>query len=95
MNTKLDLCDLCGGELNHSKIDYELKVKNEIILIHNVEADVCHQCGETYLDASTSEIIDEIYLTRKKTKPLRYIPVPVYQFSKRKLTNLPLVLKAH
>lgn len=77
---KKDLCDICGGELEKKIIDYELKVKREIIMIHNVTADKCNQCGEVYLDDYTSEVIDEIYSSRKKIKPLKYLPVPVFPF---------------
>ena len=79
-----DLCDFCGGELETKRIDYEFRVKKEMIMIHAVKAEVCGQCGQSYIDAQTEEKIEEIYQTRNQIKPLRYIPVPVFSFGAEK-----------
>ena len=79
-----DLCDICSGELQEKEIDYEVKIGNEFIIIKQVKADVCSQCNEVYLDAETSEKIDYICTERRFLKPLKYIPVPVFSFPKRR-----------
>ena len=73
-----DLCDLCGGELKHKKVDLELHIQKELLICEGLPADVCKQCGEKYFDAEVSAKIDEFIKKYKKEKPLRYIPVPVF-----------------
>lgn len=83
MKKKKDLCDICGGELNRQKINYELTIKQEMLLITNIFADKCTQCGEIYLDAEASEMVDNIYTARNQLKPTKYIPVPVFKAEKQ------------
>ena len=82
-----DLCDFCSGHLKRESVDYQIKREAEWIVIRNVQVDKCQQCGELYLDSETSEAIDLIYNARKKLKPVRYIPVPVFLFSKAKTSK--------
>ncbi len=76
--TERDLCDICGGELEHKNVDLELHIKKEHLICEGLPADVCRQCGEKYFDAAVSAKIDEFVKKYKKKKPLRYIPVPVF-----------------
>lgn len=73
-----DLCDLCGGELEHKMVDIELHIQKELLICEDLPADVCKQCGEKYFSAEVSTKIDEFVKKYKEEKPLRYIPVPVF-----------------
>ncbi|MDP2753038.1 MAG: type II toxin-antitoxin system MqsA family antitoxin [Nitrospirota bacterium] len=73
-----DLCDLCGGELVHKKVNLELHIQKELVICEDLPADVCKQCGEKYFDAEVSKKIDKFIKKYKKEKPLRYISVPVF-----------------
>lgn len=73
-----DLCDLCGGELVHKKVNLELHIQKELLICEDLPADVCKQCGEKYFDAEVSKKIDKFIKKYKKEKPSRYIPVPVF-----------------
>ena len=73
-----DLCDFCGGELKRGLIDLELKIKGERVICRGVPADVCGQCEEWYIGAETSRKLDMFLKVRKKEKPERYIPVPIF-----------------
>lgn len=74
-----DLCDLCGGELEHKKtVDLELHVRGELVVCEGLPADVCRQCGEKYFSADVSVKIDQFIEKYQEEKPLRYIPVPVF-----------------
>ncbi len=73
-----DLCDLCGGELKHKKVNLELHIQKKLLICEGLPADVCKQCGEKYFDAEVSGKIDRFIKEYRKEKPLRYIPVPVY-----------------
>lgn len=73
-----DLCDLCGGELEHEKIDLEVHIQKELIICEDLPADICKQCGEKYFSADVSSKIDRFIKRYQKKKPSRYIPVPVF-----------------
>lgn len=73
-----DLCDLCGGELEHKKVNFELHIRKELVICEDLPANVCKQCGEKYFDAEVSLKIDEFIKKYQKEKPSRYIPVPVF-----------------
>ncbi|MDZ7261337.1 MAG: type II toxin-antitoxin system MqsA family antitoxin [candidate division KSB1 bacterium] len=79
--SKKDLCDFCEGELKSQIIDLDLKVNGELLIIENIPAEVCEQCGEYYLSAEVSEKIDAFIEEFKSIKPERYIPTPVYSSS--------------
>lgn len=73
-----DLCDLCGGELEHKKIDLEVHIQKELVICEDLPADICKQCGEKYFSADVSSKIDRFIKRYQKKRPLRYIPVPVF-----------------
>lgn len=48
----------------------------ELYEFENVPASVCRQCGEVYLDAQVSQLIDAVI--KRNPEPKRYHQVPVY-----------------
>jgi len=53
-------CFVCKGELKEKKVNYFVDLENTIIIIKEVPAKVCTQCGEKYFDDKTSENIEKI-----------------------------------
>ena len=53
-------CFKCKGNLIQKKINYVVNLENTIIIIKQVPAKVCSQCGEQYFDDETTENIDKI-----------------------------------
>jgi len=53
-----DRCDLCGGTLLPGKTELEILRGNDRILIQDVAADICRQCGEAYLSVEVSAQLD-------------------------------------
>ena len=53
-------CFMCKGELIEKKVNYMVDLENTIIIIKDVPAKVCVQCGEQYFDDRTSENIESI-----------------------------------
>lgn len=39
-------CTYCGGEVMEKKIDYDYRRDKHLVVVSNVSARVCHQCGE-------------------------------------------------
>ncbi len=79
MSDSIDRCDLCGGELRPGKTTLEFWRGQELIVIKDLPADVCEQCGEAYLSVETSERLDRFLADYPQHKPERYLAVP--QFS--------------
>lgn len=78
MSTQRDLCDLCGGELVPEKTSVELWHGEELLILRDIPAQVCVECGEAYFDPDVSERIDAFLETYHRCRPQRYIPVPEF-----------------
>ena len=53
-------CFVCKGELTEKKVNYMVDLESTIIIIKEVPAKVCSQCGEQYFEDETSENIETI-----------------------------------
>lgn len=51
-------CSFCKGTLTLGTTEFIARVHNEVIVIRDVPAYVCGQCGEAYFSAETSRKID-------------------------------------
>ena len=78
MNEHLDRCDLCGGELGTGTTTLEIWRGEDLIIIRDVPADVCEQCGEAYISANISEKLDQFLSEYHRHRPERYLAVPQY-----------------
>lgn len=72
-------CDVCGGTRTHSLISYTILYKGSPVVVENVRADVCQQCGEQYFEPATVEMLQKVVWSKKK--PKRTIKTPVYDLS--------------
>lgn len=79
MTTK-NYCAVCGGTLINESIRYDKRFGDEVAVFEDVPAKVCHQCGETWLDAATVEKMENIF--HKKLKPTHNLSVPVWSLKK-------------
>jgi len=79
MKKMIDRCDICGGELLHNQTtDLNVWQDKELIVIRDIPADVCSQCGEAYFSAEISLKLDQFLQEHQRCRPVRYIPVPEY-----------------
>ena len=57
-------CFMCKGETESKFVNYLVDIDNNIIIIKEVPAHVCKQCGERYFDndvmKNLEKIIDEV-----------------------------------
>lgn len=53
-------CFMCKGNLEEKKVNYVVDLGDTIIIIKEVPAKVCSQCGEQYFDDETAENIEKI-----------------------------------
>ncbi len=82
----MESCSLCNGEMKPKKVDIIKKINNKIIVIDDVPAHVCNQCGEKYYSLEVVEniekLIDKIKRDKIKTnmiygEELKYEPISV------------------
>lgn len=69
-------CEYCDGLIVEKRVDLPRKVEGKYVLIENVPAGVCTECGMRYYAANVLKIIEEIIHGRQKAE--REVLVPVY-----------------
>jgi len=71
-------CAFCRGELEETRITYTTEYKGRVVVVENVPARVCRQCGETVLRPEVVEKLQRVVwgeLPHTKT-----VEVPFYDF---------------
>jgi YgiT-type zinc finger domain-containing protein len=71
-----ETCECCGGEIVEKRVTLHRKVKRGYVLIEDVPAGVCTQCGTRYYAANVLKTIEESIHGRRKAE--REVLVPVY-----------------
>ena len=41
-------CAICGGKVEEREVSEEVRIGNDFVIIENVRAGVCVECGERY-----------------------------------------------
>ncbi|WP_041589194.1 type II toxin-antitoxin system MqsA family antitoxin [Thermoanaerobacter wiegelii] len=71
-------CVKCGCEkLIKTKVTLEKWINGKLIVVENVPAWVCKECGEKYFDAETTLKLDEYFY---ESVPEKIIEVPVFEY---------------
>ncbi len=73
-------CHVCGGKMSERLTNQEFWVKENLIVIENVPAGVCSQCGEKVVKADVGQQITSLLIS-KRVQPKRSINVPVIEFT--------------
>ncbi len=71
-----ETCEYCGGLIVEARVTLHRKRGEGYVLIENVPAGVCQECGTRYYAANVLKTIEETLLGRQKA--IREIRVPVY-----------------
>ena len=53
-------CIMCKSKLAKSRVNHIVDNMGRVVIIENVPADVCGQCGEYFLDNDTAMRLEEI-----------------------------------
>lgn len=71
-------CTFCGGEVEEKRIEYDYRRVEKLLVISNVPAGMCRQCGETYFKPDVLKRMDEAYhdIFDLHQKPERVLTVP-------------------
>jgi YgiT-type zinc finger domain-containing protein len=73
------VCNVCKSSLQNTLTTYTQWIEDRFVVVENVPAWVCEQCGETYFDP---EIVDRIQtLIWSGAEPARVIEADVYDLN--------------
>ena len=75
-------CHLCGEQMKARRTKQEFWIKGKLIVIENVPAGVCPQCGEKVVKADVGRWIAALIADSKRLRRVRMISVPVIRFAK-------------
>ena len=56
----MEPCSLCGGEMGEKEVEVIKKAGEKVVVVKDVPAWVCKQCGERYYSIDTVERINGI-----------------------------------
>lgn len=73
-------CHVCGEQMVERQIKQDFWIKGDLIVIEDVPAGVCPQCGEKIVRADVGRQIAAIIADIEQAQPIRSINVPVLQF---------------
>jgi len=71
-----ETCEYCGGPIVEKRVTLHRKVRGHYVLLENVPAGVCTECGTRYYAANVLKTIEESLRGRRQAK--REVLVPVY-----------------
>ena len=71
-----ETCEYCGGAIAEKRVTVHRKVRGNYVLVENVPAGVCVECGTRYYAANVLKMIEENI--RGKRPAVRKAIVPVY-----------------
>jgi YgiT-type zinc finger domain-containing protein len=77
--TGLMRCHICLGDLEERLIRYVQDYKGTVVIIENVPALVCTQCGEQLLEPGVVDKIQQ--LVWNQPEPKKRAEVPVYDLA--------------
>lgn len=77
-------CSFCGGKVREKRVRVDYRLGDELVIIEDVPAGVCEQCGEQYFTARVAKALEE--LAHSKEPAHRTVAVPIRQFRARAST---------
>ncbi len=75
-------CHICGEQMEERRIKQEFWIKSKLIVIEDVPAGICPQCGEKIVNAEVGRSIAALIEDSKQRRKVRTISVPVLRFIK-------------
>ena len=72
-------CDICQGRVTDQRVKFTVELDDKLLLVENVPAKVCGQCGERLFSPDTVEKLQKTAWERNN--PVRVIETPVFDFN--------------
>ena len=68
MSNQNDICPLCGGKKTDGKTTFSAELGSGVVVIRQVRATVCSQCGEEWVDDATARQLEQIANDARKRR---------------------------
>ena len=68
-------CAICGGKVEEREVSEEVRVGNDFVVIENVRAGVCIECGERYYPPGVVDRLRNIERSIMDRKRIRELDV--------------------
>lgn len=59
-NGNVSLCPICGGRKHAGTTTYTVDLGTGVVVVRNVQAQICSQCGEEWIDHQTAQRLEAI-----------------------------------
>lgn len=79
--TQHAVCDLCGGTLVDDTTSLHLWHDTQLVIISDVPATTCRQCGQSHVDSAIADRIEQFLQRCGQCEPRRYLQVPEFSAS--------------
>ncbi len=56
---RLKTCPECGGKMERRRTKFMTEVKGVLIVIEDISADICSECGAEYLPAEVDKYVED------------------------------------
>ena len=70
MNNLSDICPLCGGSKTAGRTTFSADLGSGVVVVRNVRATVCAQCGEEWIEPDMAHQLEEIVNDARKKRLL-------------------------
>lgn len=54
------LCPICGSREHHETTTYSVNLGTGVVVVRNVQVQICSQCGEEWIDHKTAQRLETI-----------------------------------
>lgn len=78
-NNMKNICVFCGGDMKKKKVTVVKERKGNVVVIENVPASVCAQCGEKEYEFKVAKHIEKVLAHRTVIKKKMEVPVADFQ----------------
>ena len=65
-----NLCPLCGGQKVHGKTIYSVDLGFGVVVVRNVPATICDQCGEEWIGSEIARKLEKLVEEAREKKLL-------------------------
>ena len=70
-------CHVCGEQMIEKVVKMDFWIRENLLVVEDVPAGVCPQCGETIVNAANGQKIAALLVDKKSVEDARKISVPV------------------
>ena len=78
-------CEICNTPLEEKRIKQDFWIKGELVVVENVPAGVCPQCGEKVIKADVGRWMGTLIENPELIAQARRISVPTVRFDEQEV----------